>query len=534
MAIQWGAASGSFRLGIDLVGTTLIVYGQSVAYGHDWSSTLTRSGSWLGSTAFSFYSGFGATVTKEIYRQTVSASGTYTASTSYWNGSASVSRTVALGSAPGAPSGFAITRTSDTAATLAFTKGSGATTTQITASKGGAAWYNLVEPTGASVVVSGFTVDTFWRLQAYSKNAAGKSAVIGPYVMYTKPKTPTTPTLSASRLVSWSNTGRYTHGVQLAYRDATSGDGTTVELGSVTSWTDPNAQPPLRQYRVRTWAGPSHGEARTYSDWSEWSATAMGVTYKAPQITALTARRCNSAGTLTETGRYVKVTASGTVSSVKNAAGTETNKITRKAAYRKSGTTGPWISTDLVLNAAPNNWASVSNTIGGNAITEDAAWDILYTVTDAYTTTPIQQIVTVPASQVAFSVGPSGVGAGKVWEQGALDVGGDAYIAGTLHSTALEVNDVGLLRREGFGIFQKGIVSSVAIVTNNAVSGTVTFFEEYEQIPTVMATSFSGRLNVQISKTAVTKTGFTWWLRNDSGATAAAADSGFAWIAIPL
>ena len=432
MAIQWGATVSGFRVGLDLSGSTLIAYAGSVAYGQNFSSTMVRSGAWSGSTAFSFYSAYAATVVKEIYRATVSASGTYSVSISFYGGTVSASRSVQLGSKPGAPSNFAITRTGATTATLSFTKGSGATSTQITASKNGTTWYNLANPTGSSQDVSGLVVDSRWRFSAYSKNAAGNSAVIGPYIMYTTPKTPTTPTLASGRKVAWTLPAKYKMGVQLAYRDTTSGNGTTVELGAVTSWTDPQAQPPTRQYRVRSWAGPSLDEERTYSDWSGWSATAMGVTYKAPQITALTARRCDAAGQLTELGRYLKVTSSGTVSKVPGVGGAETNKVTRKVQWRQVGTK-TWSSTTVLNAGAPDNWTNVSATVGGNAIAETSAWQVRYTATDTYTTTPVVQQVTVPVSQVALSLADRGVGVGKIWERGALDVQGDAHISGKLH-----------------------------------------------------------------------------------------------------
>ena len=69
-----------------------------------------------------------------------------------------------------------------------------------------------------------------------------------------------------------------------------------------------------------------------------------------------------------------------------------------------------------------------------------------------------------------------------------------------------------------------------AVANATAVSGTVTFASPFTSPPTVAGTSRSGRLTLQIN--APTTTGFTWFLRNNSGGNAAASDVGFQWIAM--
>ena len=71
---------------------------------------------------------------------------------------------------------------------------------------------------------------------------------------------------------------------------------------------------------------------------------------------------------------------------------------------------------------------------------------------------------------------------------------------------------------------------SAGIANGSAVSGTITFPQPFASPPIVVGTSRSGRLNLQINQ--ATATGFTWFLRNDSGAAAVQADSGFQWIAM--
>ena len=71
---------------------------------------------------------------------------------------------------------------------------------------------------------------------------------------------------------------------------------------------------------------------------------------------------------------------------------------------------------------------------------------------------------------------------------------------------------------------------SAGIANGSSASGTITFPQPFASPPIVVGTSRSGRLNLQINQATATE--FTWFLRNDSGATAAQSDSGFQWIAM--
>lgn len=331
------------------------------------------------------------------------------------------------GTAPGAPSGVSITRGSTF--TIGFSKGSGATSTQINWSKNLATWYAGASTTGSSFT-SGLDADCWWRFELFSTNAVGSSGKTGHYSIYTTPKTPTTPTVGAAKEVTWTLPSRYKNGVQLQYSDDAGATVNTVELGAVTTWTDPaSAVPPTRQYRVRVWAGPSLDQERTYSVWTAWSAAAFSGTYSPPRITDLRVRRCDSAGQLTELGRYVRVNCTGSTSKVPGTDGVETNRMTRKVRWRAVGTQ-TWAETTVANNLPAGAWNNVAVTVGDNALAETGAWEVQYSVVDSYTSVPVTQTVIVPSSQVAFSVGPSGIGAGKAWQRGALDIDGDIYLNG--------------------------------------------------------------------------------------------------------
>ena len=85
--------------------------------------------------------------------------------------------------------------------------------------------------------------------------------------------------------------------------------------------------------------------------------------------------------------------------------------------------------------------------------------------------------------------------------------------------------------RAGNNHLQRGFYQhSAGVTTGTAITGTVTFPTAFTSAPTVVGTPRSGRLNLQVNQP--TTTGFTWFLRNDSGATTSTSDTGFSWIAL--
>ena len=326
-----------------------------------------------GTTAVSIGSSGGwASIVKGSWVQAAATSFSIKA-TMFWGGVASVSGSIgASAPAPGVPSGYSWVRNSDSYFTVSFTKGSNATSTQLTASNNGAAWYNLANPTETSHPIGGLTLNTSWRFNAYSKGAGGNSAVVSLGTFYTKPSTPSKPTLAAGNLVNWTNTAQYVHGVEIQRTDNGGTTVSTTSLSTVNTWTDPAVQNPLTQYRVRTWAGPSKDQAKTYSDWSAWSDSAMVLTYNKPDIPTFTAVRCDVNGFPTEEGTYIRVDATGVVSSVKNASNVETNSRVCNFGYQilqydASGnpdfTKGTWTTTSVPgSGVAP--WSTIKGITG--------------------------------------------------------------------------------------------------------------------------------------------------------------------------
>ena len=371
--------------------------------------------------------------------------------TSGWS-STSLSGTfsVAAGAAkPGTPSNFVFSRTTDANWVVSFTKGSDASSTQLTASKNGAAWYELANPTGTSQTINGLTLNTSWRFNAYSKGAGGNSAVVSLGTFYTKPSTPNKPTLAAGKVVNWSNTAQYVHGVEIQRTDNGGTTVSTASLGTVNTWTDPNTQNPLTQYRVRTWAGPSPDQDKTYSDWSAWSDSAMALTYNNPDIPTFTAIRSDSNGVATEQGTTIRIDATAKVSSVKNASNVETNTVACSFGYQvlqydaegnPDFTKGTWTST-TVANATIGTWSTANARTGSGNIALGTAYAVRYYIKDKYSPAVIKYLI-VPQSKVALSIGKDGVGVGKQLDpagaalqvKGTTELEGNTKVIGSLET----------------------------------------------------------------------------------------------------
>ena len=404
----------------------------------------------------------------------ISLTGSIPGSTGWTSTSLSGTFSVAAGAAkPGTPSNFVFSRTTDANWVVSFTKGSNATSTQLTASKNGAAWYNLANPTGTSQTINGLTLNTSWRFNAYSKGAGGNSAVVSLGTFYTKPSTPSKPTLASGKQVNWNNTANYVHGVEIQRTDNGGSTVTTTSLDVVNTWTDTNAQNPLTQYRVRTWAGPSQDESKTYSDWSSWSDSAMALTYNAPDVVTFKAVRSNSSGVATEQGTTIRIDATAKVSSVKDASNVETNTVTCSFGYQvlqydaegnPDFTKGTWISTS-VANAIIGSWSTVNAKTGSGTIALGTAYAVRYYIEDKYSPAVAKYLI-VPQSKVALSIGTDGIGVGKQLEptgaalqvKGTTELEGNAKIIGSLETTnpnEIIINGVSY-QRSGSGVASGG------------------------------------------------------------------------------
>lgn len=184
-------------------------------------------------------------------------------------------------------------------------------------------------------------------------------------------------------------------------------DGTTYNSSSATTGT-------IKNSGTRTvTATITDSRGRTASK----SATVSVLAYNSPSISSFSVRRCNEDGSNNDMGEYIKVTYGGSMSNL-NSKNTATVYIDTKP--RSSST---WTTKN---SFAITGSFSGTKIFGTYEITQ--SYDVRIRVVDKfYTVTSTKQLST---AVVTMSWGKQGVGIGKIWEQGALDVGGDIYSSG--------------------------------------------------------------------------------------------------------
>ena len=153
------------------------------------------------------------------------------------------------------------------------------------------------------------------------------------------------------------------------------------------------------------------------------------LAYSPPKITSMIAQRADSNGALNPDGAYIKITIAVSATSLK-VGGVEKNALQRRtltkvrgaATWTDKGTTNP---AQLSYTAA--NW-----TVG--TYLTDQAYDVRVEFPDKITSSAAQ--TTVATSFVLMHWGKQGIGIGKFWNAGALDVGGDLYQSGNFYRNA--------------------------------------------------------------------------------------------------
>lgn len=128
------------------------------------------------------------------------------------------------------------------------------------------------------------------------------------------------------------------------------------------------------------------------------------VAYSPPSFASYLSQRCLSNGTVNEDGTYIRSLVSYSYASCSSK-----NTITRATYYKKASDTA-W------TNAGAAFSSGTAFTFGGGKISTETSYDIKYTLTDAFTTIAIQDIVSTAAVVMDFKKGGKGVAVGKVSE----------------------------------------------------------------------------------------------------------------------
>ena len=158
------------------------------------------------------------------------------------------------------------------------------------------------------------------------------------------------------------------------------------------------------------------------------SITVNLLPYIVPSIVMFNVQRCNADGKLNLMGNYVAVSLKLNISSLLNN-NEEKNNLSYELYKRERGTS-KW-----VINKSESlNKLSFDNQLILQTYEVEKAFDFMLYLKDKFKTTI--SLNTIPVGQTTMSWSKNGVGIGKVWEKGALDVGGDTFVQGSVISTS--------------------------------------------------------------------------------------------------
>ena len=129
------------------------------------------------------------------------------------------------------------------------------------------------------------------------------------------------------------------------------------------------------------------------------------VAYSPPSFASYLSQRCLSNGTVNDDGTYIRGLVSYSYASCSSK-----NTITRATYYKKASDTA-WTNANAAFSSG------TAFTFGGGNISTETSYDIKYTLTDAFTTITIQDIVSTAAVVMDFKRGGKGVAVGKVSEK---------------------------------------------------------------------------------------------------------------------
>ncbi|MBW8380964.1 MAG: shufflon system plasmid conjugative transfer pilus tip adhesin PilV, partial [Youngiibacter sp.] len=144
------------------------------------------------------------------------------------------------------------------------------------------------------------------------------------------------------------------------------------------------------------------------------------IAYSTPTISAFSAFRSDSSGNAAPLGTYAKFSAVGSIASISSK-----NQITYKieSKLRSSSIWTTHINSSLSAGTTSLNVGPIYSNFAATS-----SYDLKLTLSDKFNTITSQ--ISLPTGEVALSWGKTGVGIGKVWEQGGLDVAGTFYLNG--------------------------------------------------------------------------------------------------------
>lgn len=140
--------------------------------------------------------------------------------------------------------------------------------------------------------------------------------------------------------------------------------------------------------------------------------------YSAPSVSKLTVGRCDADGTANDKGEYVKVTFSGSVTSLNNK-----NTASYVLKYKKTSETTYPADQTITFDDYANDYSVTDASYIFKADT-GSSYDVLLEITDDFDTASRNTSASTAFTLMHFSKGGTGLGIGKVAEEeGLLDIG---------------------------------------------------------------------------------------------------------------
>lgn len=176
--------------------------------------------------------------------------------------------------------------------------------------------------------------------------------------------------------------------------------------------------------------------------------------YSAPRLTSYSATRQS-------TPTNVSVVASGSITSLLNGS-TQKNSLTYVIKYKQSSASS---YTSVTVKSGGLSFSNLSRTLTN--IDSTKSYDIQLVLSDYFSSVTYQ--LKLSTTKVIMDLKSTGVGINKYNERGALDVGGDAYVSGSLYA-GQSVHAEGGVAANTTSYFHSGI----AVQSSNTITSTGT------------------------------------------------------------
>ena len=239
-----------------------------------------------------------------------------------------------------------------------------------------------------------------------------------------------------------------------------------------------STKPTRTNYTFKGWGTSASATTAAYASGASYTTNAnttlyavWELAYSEPTVTNFKAFRCTSAGTADDFGTYAKVTFSWSCDQTLGS-----NAIKSIAIAYKLTTATSWTSSTVTASGTSG---SVSQVIGGGALSVDNAYDIKITVTDSKDgTTTMTKTIGGASFPIDFLAGGKGVAIGKpATKENALDVGFPAYFGDAIYDQhGYEFhNGLSAYSPAADGVIDPNTTSEELVLTNHAngpISGT--------------------------------------------------------------